>query len=102
MSIAPPRLARWLAARLVPLREREFVLGDMDELFERDAATLGHRHARAAYWRQTFSLVRLARTNPTNQTNPTNPTNRSDMRNLFRDVIIATRTALHSPTYSAN
>jgi putative ABC transport system permease protein len=101
VSTAPPRLARWLAARLVPLREREFVLGDMDELFERDAATLGHRHARAAYWRQTFSLVRLARTNPTNQTNPTNPTNRSDMRNLFRDVIIATRTALHSPTYSA-
>ena len=97
MTARPPRIARWLASALVPAGEREFVLGDLDELFEREATTRPAA-ARARYWRQTFGLMRHRIPEPYT---PATPRRTLDMSNLWRDLIIGIRTAWHSKTYSA-
>ncbi len=42
---APPKWARWLASIFVPGASKEFVLGDLEELFHEDAANVGRRRA---------------------------------------------------------
>lgn len=103
MSTRPPRIARILASALLPASEREYVLGDMDELFERDA-NLGHkRSARAAYWRQTLALVRHRIPNHTNHPNLSHPSHPAHSLTIMpmSDFIIAIRTAWQSRGYSA-
>ncbi|MFN8582108.1 MAG: ADOP family duplicated permease [Gemmatimonadaceae bacterium] len=55
---AAPRLARWLVRIRVPEGEREYVLGDLDEGFERQRQHQGLRSARAWYWGQVVSTLR--------------------------------------------
>ncbi len=98
MKARPPRIARWLAAVLLPPSEREFVIGDLDELFERDAAALGRARARVRYWRQAFGLVRHRIPPPYTAASPRRSL---DMSSLWRDVVIGARTAWHAKTYSA-
>ncbi len=50
----PPRLAQWLAAWRVPAAHREFVLGDLNEEFQRFAAARGERAARRWFWHQAW------------------------------------------------
>jgi predicted permease len=50
----PPRLAQWLATARLPDAQREFVLGDLDEEFQRAAAADGERAARRWYWHQAW------------------------------------------------
>jgi putative ABC transport system permease protein len=51
--VLPPRLARWLLARVLPHGNREFMLGDLDEEFAaRVQQPEGLRGARQWYWRQ--------------------------------------------------
>jgi putative ABC transport system permease protein len=94
----PPAVARWLAARLIPPAEREFVIGDMDELFQRNAATLSPSRARALYWRQALGLARH-RIRPAYT--PTTTKGTIDMTSFWRDLIVGARTAWHMRTYSA-
>lgn len=46
---APPRFARALLSRVLPQRERDFVIGDLDETFVTRADDRGLRHARGWY-----------------------------------------------------
>ena len=55
----PPRVARWLLALRVPLREREFLFGDLAEGYAAQRKEYGQRHARLWYWRQTMSVLRM-------------------------------------------
>ncbi|MFN8574730.1 MAG: ADOP family duplicated permease [Gemmatimonadaceae bacterium] len=55
---AAPRLARWLVALRVPPREREFVLGDLDEGYADRLASADIRAARLWYWSQVLSTLR--------------------------------------------
>ena len=54
----PPRLVRWLLARTLPREEREFVIGDLEETFER-ALDAGRdiRAMRRWYRRAAFGAV---------------------------------------------
>jgi putative ABC transport system permease protein len=54
----PPRAARWLLERLLPVEEREFVLGDLEEIFATDAAAKEDRASRRRrYWRAGFGAL---------------------------------------------
>ncbi len=58
----PPRFARWLLAVLLPERDREIHLADLDELHALKAGRRGRRAAGRWYWRQVWaSGVRMAR-----------------------------------------
>jgi predicted permease len=53
-----PRIARWLLERLLPLAEREFVIGDLEEVFAARLARGGSvRAARRAYWRAALNSI---------------------------------------------
>ena len=54
MSLSPPRWARWLVETTCPRREREFLLGDLEEELRHLARTKGERAARAWYRRQAL------------------------------------------------
>ena len=54
---APPRLARWLLTRALPVDMRESVTGDQDEMFQRDCRNHGVSGARRRYWNQTMSFA---------------------------------------------
>jgi len=53
---SPPRLARWLVARLVPAPLADAVLGDLEELFA-DEARAGVNGVRGRYWRRALGAV---------------------------------------------
>ena len=59
-----PFLPRLLLRWLLPLRDREFIVGDLDEEFARRLMTDGHARAALWYWRQAAaSLFSEARYN---------------------------------------
>ena len=53
----PPSVARWLLAHALPADMREFVTGDLDEVFQRDCRRYGVPGARRRYWRQMISFT---------------------------------------------
>jgi predicted permease len=62
----PPLAARWLIRASVPEPNREFVSGDLDELYARRHLTHGDRAARRWYWQQSVrcALARWPRPSP--------------------------------------
>jgi predicted permease len=56
-SHRPPRLAEWLLARFVWADERATVLGDLDEQFGEQAASIGAARASLWYWREALRLI---------------------------------------------
>ena len=60
-----PRLLRILARILLPARDREFILGDLEEAFRRRAVSRGRRHAAMAYLRDTLASAVVRRTSRT-------------------------------------
>lgn len=98
MSARPPRVARWIAAALLPASEREYLVGDLDELYERDIAAHGQSRARLRYWRQTLLLARHRVARPYASTTTARTL---DMSRIFHDVIVGARTAWRLRTYSA-
>ncbi|HVW04620.1 MAG TPA: ABC transporter permease [Vicinamibacterales bacterium] len=53
----PPRLAEWLLARFVWADERATVLGDLDEQFGEQVASIGAARASLWYWREALRLI---------------------------------------------
>ena len=53
----PPPVARWLLEYALPTDMRESVIGDLDEVFQRDCRKYGLPGARRRYWRQTMSFT---------------------------------------------
>jgi putative ABC transport system permease protein len=52
----PPRLARWMLHRALPVDVREDIAGDLDEVFQRDCQELGRGRAHRHYWRKALSF----------------------------------------------
>ncbi len=53
----PPRMAEWLMRALVRAPDRDWVLGDLHEEFERRAQLHGRMSAGLWYWRQTAASI---------------------------------------------
>jgi len=53
----PPGLAQFLARLLSPKEHGETILGDLQEIFQRDCKAFGRRRARLLYWSGTIRSV---------------------------------------------
>jgi hypothetical protein len=57
-STSPPAVAKWLILFLAPESSADALLGDLDEMFQRNVESFGEEYARRKYWKQVFkSLV---------------------------------------------
>jgi macrolide transport system ATP-binding/permease protein len=90
MKTNPPAIAAWLVRFRVPVADREFVLGDLDEGFQARVHRYGAAAARRWYWREAL-MVWLARWNHLKPTDE--PAFRGDgiMQTLFQDLHWAAR-----------
>jgi putative ABC transport system permease protein len=95
----PPRLARWLANLAIPRREREFVLGDLEEGFHERLASSA---ARRWYWRETLNLFTTRW--PRGPRVPHDVLHRpgaSPMSSFWNEVRIAIRSLRRAPLYAS-
>lgn len=88
MKTGPPRFAEALLARLLPLHERNEILGDMAERYTRLAETQGRTRANLWYVRQAFAIPFRMRTRKTG------------LRLEFQEWRFAFRTLRKSPGFS--
>ncbi len=56
-TVAPPQVAELIIACLAPKNSAQAQLGDLQEMFEKNAARLGERQARRKYWMQVASSL---------------------------------------------
>jgi putative ABC transport system permease protein len=56
-NLPPPKLARWILQLMVPLKVREFLLGDLEEEFRKRVDSDGLRKARYWYWIQILHWI---------------------------------------------
>lgn len=95
---APPRLPARLLARLLPPHLADAVLGDLAELFAREAGA-GRRRAAVAYWRRAIdALWRLGGRRPRPVAGA--PEGDPPMSVAFRDFRQGLRLFLTQPTYT--
>ena len=99
----PPRLARALMARLLPERDREYLLGDLEETFHaRATGPEGVRRARRWYWRAALASLTALRQRDPAEWHP--PVERikgdSAMRNILRDIRQGTRLMARAPGFT--
>jgi putative ABC transport system permease protein len=97
-DISPPLLARWLATLAVPAREREFVLGDLQEGFA-DRCVASRRAARRWYWREAFALL-MTRWPHIAPVVPPQP-GTSLMASLWNECRFALRALRRAPLYTS-
>jgi putative ABC transport system permease protein len=108
---APPRLATWVIARLLPPAEREDTLGDLAERFHRMVARRGAGPASRWYWKQTLTFVaRLAGETPSRRwgrrVSNARPWHKRSVRSSFtvaallQDLRYAVRTFRKQPFFS--
>ena len=103
-----PRLARWFLARTLPPDEREFVIGDLEETFERElSAGKDVRAMRRWYRRAAFGAVmsfagRDGRVPMIPQVMLHEPAAKGDglMRNLLRDARYGWRILVRRPAFT--
>ena len=53
----PPRLARRLLQRALPIDVREHITSELDEVYQYKRSEIGPRHARLWYWREALSFA---------------------------------------------
>lgn len=96
-----PRVLRWLASGMAVGREREFVLGDIDEAFTDRAGRHGRHAATRWYWRQVTGLAvrRLARRRAARPA--VRHKGDSIMRATLQDLGYAVRLLSRQPSYAA-
>jgi hypothetical protein len=54
---SPPATAAFLLAFIAPKNTVQAFLGDLEEVFHKNAARLGERQARRQYWMQVFASL---------------------------------------------
>ncbi|HXT71338.1 MAG TPA: ABC transporter permease [Vicinamibacterales bacterium] len=102
-----PRLARALLRHLLPAREREFLIGDLEESFEaklNDGVKPGP--ARRWYWRAALASIAALREReedwqPRHQPQPQRPKGDSVMKNILRDIKQGVRLLGRAPGFTA-
>jgi predicted permease len=92
------RIARAIVSALVPEPTSEFLLGDLEEQFQRDSAAVGRVRARWRYTRRALAAAWHGRGSTPRRERPQRS---MDMRNVWRDAMFGFRMALRSPSYSA-
>jgi predicted permease len=98
LKTRPPFAARAIVSALVPEPTSEFLLGDLEEQFQRDCAAVGRTRAR---WRYTRRALTAAWQGRGSNARHATPRGSMDMRNAWRDLMLGLRTAARSPGYSA-
>jgi putative ABC transport system permease protein len=99
----PPRLAHALVFRLLPVREREFLLGDLEEAFQaRAAGPGGVSAARRWYWRASLASLVALRRRDRAEWRPHVPRIKGDsvMKNILRDVRQGARLLWRAPGFT--
>ena len=93
-----PAIPRAIVSALVAEPMAEFLLGDLEEQLQRDAAAVGVVRARGRYWRRALVAAWQGRGSIERRPAPRRSMN---MRNAWRDLRLGLRTARRSPGYSA-
>lgn len=86
----PPRLARWMLERALPLELRDHVPADLDELYARRLGAHGAGRARLWYWQQVFSFItrfRAEQLRDRNRTHMTTGISRTDLTLAIRMLV---------------
>ncbi|MBK8006540.1 MAG: ABC transporter permease [Gemmatimonadetes bacterium] len=96
MTPTPPRLAAWLLRRLVPAGEREFLLGDLEEGFDRHARGQGSAAAWRWYWRQALGAALRSWTMPDEE----RPVAGASLAALGRDLRGGLRVIRRAPLFA--
>jgi predicted permease len=97
--VNPPRLALWLLARRVPAEWRDFVLGDLQEEFDRRSAASIPAARRWFWWQAIRCLAAPPPSRPQPLAAP-NPRGDSIVRTLTTDFRYALRVLWHAPSFS--
>jgi hypothetical protein len=105
MSARPPSLAAWLVSRVTPEADREPLLGDLEEEYQRLRAAEGAARARSFYWMEALRAVgpglrRRFRRDPAPE-GPLAATGGSMLDGVWFDLKVAARTLLRHPRLSA-
>jgi putative ABC transport system permease protein len=98
-----PRLARALLRHLLPARDREFLIGDLEESFAaRTARGSSLRAARRWYWRTALASIASLREREPAWTGPAERRQKGDstMRNILRDVRQGLRLLKRAPGFT--
>ena len=98
--VEPPRLARALLLRRLPVDDVEFLLGDLEEAFAERALRSGPAAARRWFWRETLHLILRPWPVPPARRLPNAP-RETRMHSLLRDLRFAWRSIIRTPGTSA-
>ncbi len=99
-GVQPPRLAVWLACRLLPEAFREGYLGDLEQRFHEELVPRrGAARARRWYWRETLALPLALRRMPPRGGDSLH--GESVVTLLLADLRFAVRTLARRPAFAA-
>lgn len=96
----PPVIARLIVAITTPAREREFVLGDLHEVYSERLESLSPREAKRWLWRESLSLVASRWPRAAVAKERRHRPRESSMSSLWNEIRIALRSLRRAPLYS--